>query len=76
MGRSSLIAETVTLYIDICMCNVLGFRVWSHARMLVSPDPSYKNSGSVLRELEQIHANTPINWYCACRYQPVWVEFH
>ena len=29
----------------------------------------------LLRELEQIHANPPINWYCA-RYQPVWVEFH
>ena len=26
-GRSSLIAETVTLYIDISVCNVLGFRV-------------------------------------------------
>ena len=29
-----------------------------------------------MRELEQIHANPPINWYCACRYQLVWVEFH
>ena len=30
-------AETVTIYIDICVCNVFGFRVWSHARLLVSP---------------------------------------
>ena len=34
--RTELTTERVTLYVAICVCNVLVFRDWSRARMLVS----------------------------------------
>ena len=38
LAQTDLSTERETLYVAICVCNVFGFRYWSRAGMLVSPE--------------------------------------
>ena len=45
-GKAIPRTERETLYVAICVCNVLGFRFWSRAGMLVSPEYIFRPKGS------------------------------
>ena len=45
-ARTDLSIARKILYVAICVCNVSGFRDWSRAGMLVSPEQIFGSKGS------------------------------